>query len=159
MGAIFTEYASSTFHREETLAGGGTENGLLRLYGGRVWDHPSSSGKNQGKLRINQPQLTLVQDDGRKRKFRVPRFPRRLPGVVCDESRHTKFPFSFVEHVTLLTLAQDSLRLAHLCSPQLSFSAGCGAIQFNSICLRTVSPGRRPGLTGYHRSDYITPPR
>jgi len=36
---------------------GGTEKGLLRLCGGGVWDHPSS-GKNQGKLRINQPQLT-----------------------------------------------------------------------------------------------------
>ena len=42
---------------------------LLR---GRM-DHPSS-GKNQGKLRTNQPQLTPAQDDSRKRKFRVPRF-------------------------------------------------------------------------------------
>jgi len=38
-----------------------------------VWDNPSS-GKNQGKLRINHPQLTLAQDDGQKRKFCVPRF-------------------------------------------------------------------------------------
>jgi len=33
-----------------------------------------SSGKNQGKLRTNQSQLTLAQDDERRRKFRVPGF-------------------------------------------------------------------------------------
>jgi len=72
LGAILTDYASSAFHRSESLAGG-TEKGPLRLCGGRVQDHPSS-GKNQGELRTNQPQLTPAQDDGRKRKFRVPRF-------------------------------------------------------------------------------------
>ena len=72
LGAILTDYASSAFHRSESLAGG-TEKGPLRLCGGRVQDHPSS-GKNQGELRTNQPQPTPAQDDGRKRKFRVPRF-------------------------------------------------------------------------------------
>jgi len=58
----------------ETLAGGGgAEKGHLRLCGGGVWDHPDS-GKNQGSLRTNQPQLTPAQDCERKRKFRVPRF-------------------------------------------------------------------------------------
>ena len=60
------------FHREETLAGV-TKKGPLRLCCRGEWDHPSS-GKYQGKLRTNQPQLTPAQDDGRKRKFRVPRF-------------------------------------------------------------------------------------
>jgi hypothetical protein len=50
-----------------------TEKGPLRLCCRGEWDHPSS-GKNRGKLRTNQPQLTSAQDDGRKRKFRVPRF-------------------------------------------------------------------------------------
>ena len=27
--------------------------------------------------------------------------------VLCDESGHTKFPFSYLAHVTLLTLAQS----------------------------------------------------
>jgi len=40
----------------ESLAGG-AENGPLRLCGGGVRDH-SSSGKNQGELGKNQPQLT-----------------------------------------------------------------------------------------------------
>jgi len=50
-----------------------TEKGPLRLCCRGGWDHPSS-GKNQGKLRTNQPQLTLTQDDRRKRKFWEPRF-------------------------------------------------------------------------------------
>ena len=36
----------------------GTENGPLRLCSGRVLGH-FGSGKNQGKLKINQLQLTL----------------------------------------------------------------------------------------------------
>jgi hypothetical protein len=47
--------------------------------------------------------------------------------VVCDESGHTKFPFSYLARVTLLTLfrlgsvpAQDLLRLAHFVSPLLT---------------------------------------
>ena len=43
------------------LAGGGTEKGPLRLCFGGVWDYPIS-GKNQGKLRTNQPQLTPSSD-------------------------------------------------------------------------------------------------
>ena len=31
------------------------------------------------------------------------------PSVMCDESGHTKFPFSCLAHVTLLTLAQARL--------------------------------------------------
>ena len=49
-------YASSAFHRWESLAGE-TEKGPLRLCGSGVRDHPSS-GTNQGELRENQPQLT-----------------------------------------------------------------------------------------------------
>ena len=78
-----------------------------------------------GKLRTNQPQLTPIQDDGRKRKFRVPRFvadnqavsklwlpnSRHLTrleaeieigtSVLCDESGHAKFLFLYFAHVTL----------------------------------------------------------
>ena len=57
--------------RKATLTGG-----LKRASGTvqcSVWDH-YSSGKNQGKLRANQPQLTAAPDYERKRKFRVPRF-------------------------------------------------------------------------------------
>jgi hypothetical protein len=50
--------------------------------------------------------------------------PGVIIAVVCDESGHTKFPFLYLDHVTCspwLRLgsvpAQDSLRLAHLCSP------------------------------------------
>jgi len=52
--------------------------GSLRLCCRGVWDHPSS-GKNQGKLRTNQPQLTLAQDDERRRNF-----------VSPDSSQETK---------------------------------------------------------------------
>ena len=45
----------------EVILTGRTEKGPLGLYSGRVWDHPSS-GKNQGKLRANQPQLTAAQE-------------------------------------------------------------------------------------------------
>jgi len=41
--------------------------------------------------------------------------------VLCDESGHTEFPFSYLAHVTLLTPAQGRLRigsgLAQACSP------------------------------------------
>ena len=77
---------SSAFHREETLAGGGLRKRLLRLCGG-VWNYPSS-GKNQGKLRTNQSQLTPAQDDERKRKFRVPRF-------VADNQAVSKVEFHY----------------------------------------------------------------
>jgi len=63
------------FPSKVTLAGE-AENGSLWLSSGCVWDHPSSE-KNQGKLRTNQPQLTLAHpSSGRrtKRKFRVPTF-------------------------------------------------------------------------------------
>jgi hypothetical protein len=36
--------------------------GLLGLYGGGGWDY-RCLGKNQGKLRTNQPQLASAQDD------------------------------------------------------------------------------------------------
>jgi len=72
------------FHREETLAEV-TEKGPLRLCCRGGWDHPGS-GKNQGKLRTNQPQLTLAQDDRRKRKFRVPRFVAGNQAVSCVSS-------------------------------------------------------------------------
>jgi len=88
-------------HRKETLAGG-PENGPLRLCSGRVWDHPSSR-KNQGKLRTNQPQLTPAQGYERKRKFRELRFVSDNQAVLCDESGHTKFPFSCLAHVTMIT--------------------------------------------------------
>lgn len=42
-----------------------------------------------------------------------------VPTVVCDESGHTKFPFSSLAHVTLLTLAQAHLSL---CSGCLTFA-------------------------------------
>jgi len=32
-------------------------------------------------------------------------------GVLCDESGHIKFPFSYLAHVTLLTSAQVRLRI------------------------------------------------
>jgi len=38
----------------------GTENGPLRLSSGGKLNHHPSSGKNQGKLRANQPQLPLL---------------------------------------------------------------------------------------------------
>jgi len=57
---------------KKTLAGV-TENRPLRLCSSYVWDHPSS-GKNQGKLRANEPQLTPAQAYERKREFRVHRF-------------------------------------------------------------------------------------
>ena len=51
-----------------------------RLCGGGVPDHPSS-GENQreiressGQISHSSPQLTPAQGNGRKRKFRVPRF-------------------------------------------------------------------------------------
>ena len=62
---------------------------------------------------------------------------------MCDESGHSKFPFSFPAHVTLIAPAraraqsllspcsvptQSLLGLAHLCSPLLPFLAGCGAV-------------------------------
>ena len=47
-----------------------------------IW---ASSGKNQGKLRTNQPQLTPAQDDERKRKFRVPRFVADNQAVVVSK--------------------------------------------------------------------------
>ena len=59
----------------------GAESGPPRLCSGRVWDHPSS-GKNQGKLRTNQPQLTPAQDYERKRKFCVPRFVSYNQAVI-----------------------------------------------------------------------------
>ena len=41
--------------------------------------------------------------------------------VLCDESGHTNFPFSYLAHVTLLTLAQARLSFcsgfAQTCSP------------------------------------------
>ena len=44
-----------------------------------------------------------------------------LLSVLCDESGHTKFPFSYLNHVTLLTLAQARLSFtsgfAHAGSP------------------------------------------
>ena len=81
------------FYREETLAGV-TEKGPLRLCCRGEWDHPSS-GKNQGKLRTNQPQLTPAQDDGQKRKFSVPRLVTTKPG---------SFFRTYLEHMMLLTL-------------------------------------------------------
>jgi len=41
----------------------------------------------------------------------VPRFVADNQGVLCDESGHTKFPSSYLAHVTLLTLAQARLRI------------------------------------------------
>jgi len=39
----------------------------------------------------------------------VPGFVSDNQAVICDESRHIKFPLSYREHVTLLTLAQARL--------------------------------------------------
>jgi hypothetical protein len=36
--------------------------------------------------------------------------------VLCDESGHTKFPFSYLAHVMLLTPAQGQLRAGSGCS-------------------------------------------
>ena len=52
--------ALSAFPRKVSLTGGAV-NGPLDLYSGRVYDYPSL-GKNQGKLRTNQPQLTAAED-------------------------------------------------------------------------------------------------
>ena len=49
LGTILTDYASSAFHRWESLAGG-TEKGSLRLCGGGVPDHPGL-GEDQGELK------------------------------------------------------------------------------------------------------------
>ena len=34
---------------------------------------------------------------------------KAVPSVVCDESGHPEFPFSYLTHMTLLTLAQARL--------------------------------------------------
>ena len=68
------------FHREETLAGV-TEKGPLRLCCRREWDQPSSGKRirgSSGHISHSSPQ---AQDDGRKRKFRVPRFVTGNPAV------------------------------------------------------------------------------
>jgi hypothetical protein len=41
----------------------------------------------------------------------MPRFVADYQAVMCDESGHTRFPFSTLAHVTLLTLAQARLSL------------------------------------------------
>ena len=78
--SIFQKRGHRGGDRKEILAGG-TENGPLRLRSGVEWDH-LSSGKNQGKLRTNQPQLTPVQDYERKRKFREPRFVSDSQAII-----------------------------------------------------------------------------
>jgi len=35
----------------------------------------------------------------------------RGPAVLCDESGHTKFPFLYLAHVTMIALAQARLRI------------------------------------------------
>jgi hypothetical protein len=81
--AILTDYASSAFHRWESLAGG-TEKGPLRLYCGGVPDHPSS-GENQGELRTNQPQLTPSSGLRTKKEISCAQIRRRQPG--CNGPR------------------------------------------------------------------------
>ena len=53
----------------------------------------------------------------------MPRFVAYDSLVVCDESGHTKFPFSYIAHVTLLNpgsgIAQSLLRI---CSGWLNFA-------------------------------------
>jgi len=53
-------------------------------------------------------------------------FPDVERSVLCDESGQTKFPFSYVAHVTLLTPAQDWLRLAQSCSPDTTHGRDMG---------------------------------
>ena len=70
-----------------------TDNVYLRLCSRSVWVHPSS-GRIQGKLRTNQPQLTPAHpSSGRriKREFRVPRF---VAGNQAVSSKPTS-PFGF----------------------------------------------------------------
>jgi len=121
---VYSRNLDTTGDIERRLYLGGAENGPLRLYSGGVWDHPRS-GKNQGKLRTNQRQLTPTQDCERKRKFREPRFVADNQAVMYNESWHTKFPFSYLAHVTLLTPAQARLSscsgFAQASSPCLPF--------------------------------------
>jgi len=91
---------------KEDLARGGTENRPPSLSSSCVWDHPSS-GKNQGKLRTNQLQLTPAQGYKRKRKFRVPRFVVDNQAVVLPKSCPHQPP---ITHTTPSHLAQALLR-------------------------------------------------
>ena len=58
---------------------------------------------------------------------------------MCDKSGHAKFPFSYLEHLMLLTLAQAWLRpcpgFAQAGSPLLTYWAGYGA-----VCKITSTP-------------------
>ena len=98
--------------------GSGTEHGPEAVRRARMGS--SSSGKNQGKLRINQPQLTPAQDHERKREFCVPRFVADYQAVLCEESGLTEFPFSYIAQVAVAHPgsgpAQDLLRLTQACS-------------------------------------------
>ena len=60
--------------------------------------------------------------------------------VSCDESGHTKFPFSYLAHVTLLTPAQARLRI---CSGLLT--------------LRTISGRLRRSMHNYFNSSRASP--
>jgi len=69
----------------------------------------SKDGLTNHRVSLNPP---------RKKRFRLPALQgvrsggacvpssARVSCIMCDESGHTEFPFSYLEHVKLLTLAQ-----------------------------------------------------
>ena len=93
---------TATFPRKVSPAEG-TENGPLGLCSGRVWDHPSS-GKNQGKLRANQPQLAPAQNYEQKRKSRTPRFVLYNQAVIGTHHIQNMLPIRLYQSVQLFHL-------------------------------------------------------
>jgi hypothetical protein len=69
--------------------------------------------------------------------------------VLCDESGHTKFPFSYHEHVTLLTLAQARISpcpgFAPAGSPVLTLTAIFGRLGAACRITSTLAEGLELG--------------
>ena len=88
------------------------------------------------------------------------RFELLLTSVMCDESGHTKFPFSYLEHVTLLTLAQARLspcsEFAQAGSPLLTLMTIFGRLRHRM--LNRFNPSRGgPELVSYIRWQKCLP--
>jgi len=80
-------------------------------------------------------------------KLHVLEGPRKLYAVSCDEPGLTKFTFSYIAHVTLLTPAQARLRI------------GSGLAQAYSglLSLRTISGRLRRSIHNYFNSSRASP--
>jgi len=80
--------------------------------------------------------------------------------VVCDESGHIKFPFSYLAHVTLLTLAQARLSccsgFAQVGSPLLTLITIFGKLRRSLRTTSTLAKGD-PELVPYIKMARMCP--